>query len=484
MIREAAYPDAKGSAFDLPSYLADIGPALFTPAEPLSVVQEITALQHVLGKEKLYPVIHVPRVRLAEGSTSAHGVVTNLCASRDLMAKLLGLTDHRQSAVAFSNRTTQTVAPEFVSSSQAPAHDVVVEGDRVDLTRLPALRQHVFDVGHYVTAGHCTTCDVSGNADNTSIQRCWVKGPRLMTMFPYPGSHNARNVESHWARGEPCPVAVWIGHHPSVVIGAQVKLGHPESHWAAAGGVAGRPIRLVPSVTHGSRIMVPADAEFVIEGWIPPNRLEIDGPFAEYPGYVGVQIVTPVIEVTCVTHRRNALFHDFGGGLEDHLVPENMAMEGKVYSLVKPLAPSLINVHVPFSGRRFHAYLQFRDPPRGEVRDALTAALAYRRLRTVFAVDEDIDIFDDRSLLWAMATRVQWHRDTISVDGLSHGNLDPSLPVGATTVTKVAIDATLPPAPASGLPKPFAPINTVSDRALERARAVFKNTKAGSWPSA
>ena len=470
--------------FDLSSYLADLGPALFEPAHSLSVVHEITALQHVLSKANRYPVIHVRAPRLADGTPSEHGVVTNLCASRELMAKLLGLADHRNSAAAFANRTASTIAPTVVGSAEAPVHGVVLQGERIDLTRLPALRQHVFDVGHYVTAGHCTTCDPDTGVDNTSIQRCWLKGPRLMTMFPYAGSHNARNIEKHWARGEPCPVAVWIGHHPSVVIGAQVKLGHPESHWAAAGGIAGRSIRLTPSVTHGDRIMVPADAEFVIEGFIPPDRLEADGPFAEYPGYVGVQIATPVINVTCVTHRRKALFQDFGGGMEDHLIPENMAMEGKIFGLVKSLAPSLINVHVPFSGRRFHAYLQFRDPARGEVRDALTAAIAYRRLRTVVALDEDIDIFDDRSVLWAMATRVQWHRDAVMVDGLSHGNLDPSLPVGATTVTKVGIDATLPPAPASHLPKPFAPVNAVSDRALAQAHGIVQHAEAATWPSA
>jgi 2,5-furandicarboxylate decarboxylase 1 len=470
--------------FDLSSYLADVGPSLFAPAGSLSVVQEITALQHVLSKSKRFPVVHVRKPRLAGGDISECGVVTNLCASRELMAKLLGLADHRDSAAAFSNRTTVTIAPTVVGSAEAPVQSVVMQGDRVDITRLPALRQHVFDVGHYITAGHCTTCDPDSKADNTSIQRCWVKAPRLMTMFPYAASHNARNVEKYWARGEACPVAVWIGHHPAVVIGAQVKLGHPQSHWAAAGGIAGQSIRLVPSVTHGDRIMVPADAEIVIEGWIPPNRLEADGPFAEYPGYVGVQIATPVIEVTCVTQRRGAILHDFGGGLEDHLVPENMAMEGKIYGLVKPIAPSLINVHVPFSGRRFHAYLQFRDPPRGEVRDALTAAIAYRRLRTVVAVDEDIDIFDDRSVMWAMATRVQWHRDTVKVDGLTHGNLDPSLPAGATTVTKVGIDATLPPAPSSVLPKPFAPVNAVSDAAMAQARGILEKTEMASWPSA
>jgi UbiD family decarboxylase len=463
---------------NLQSYLTTLGPALFEPAGPLSVVQEITALQHVLSKSRYYPVIHVKQPRLADDSLSAFGVVTNLCASRMLMAKLLGVADHRQSAAVFAKRTMSTLDPVVVTSAAAPVQQVILENDGVDLRRLPALRQHIYDVGHYITAGHCTTCDPDSTIDNTSLQRCWIKGPQLMSIYPYPASHNARNIEKYWARGQACPIAVWIGHHPAVVVGSQAKLGHPESHWAATGGISGEPLRLVPSLTHG--IMVPADAELVIEGWIPPNRLEADGPFAEYPGYVGVQVATPVVEVTRITHRRGALYHDFGGGLEDHLVPENMAMEGKIYGLVKPIAPSLINVHVPFSGRRFHAYLQFRDPPRGEVRDALTAAISYRRLRTVVAVDEDIDIFDDSSVLWAVATRLQWHRDMLKVDGLSHGNLDPSLPFGATTVSKMGLDATLP---APHLPKPFPPINTVSDAALIRARDVIDNSKGSTWPS-
>ncbi len=468
----------------LRAYLSGLGSALLQLEQQLSVVQEITALQHALGRAARYPVIHVVHPRLANGSASEFAVVTNLCASRELMARAFGLADHRNAARAFATRAATGIVPTDVAREDAPVQQVIVRGEDIDLLRLPALRQHAFDVGHYVTAGHCTTIDPDGGADNTSVQRCWIKKSRLLSFFPYAGSHNARNVERYWARGEACPIAIWIGHHPAVVVGSQAKLAYPESHWSATGGVAGEPIRLVPTVTHGTRLKVPADAEMVIEGRVPQNRLEADGPFAEYPGYVGVQIAAPVIEVTCLTHRRDALYHDFGGGLEDHLIPENMAMEGKLYAMIKPLAPSLINAHVPFSGRRFHAYLQFRDPPRGEVRDALTAALAYRRLRTVIAVDEDIDLFDDRSVLWAVATRVQWHRDTIQVDGLSHGNLDPSLPLGASTVTKFGIDATLPPAPAAGLPKPFAPTNSVNDVAFAKASNFLRTLDITKWPEA
>jgi 2,5-furandicarboxylate decarboxylase 1 len=358
----------------------------------------------------------------------------------------------------------------------------VEEGEAVDLGRLPILRQHQGDLGHYVTAGHCTTVDPESGIDNTAIQRCCVRGPRRLTFYPYPGSHNARNVERWWARGEPCPVAIWIGHHPRIAMAAQAQLGYPQSHWAAAGGGGGEPIALTPSRTFGERILVPADAEIVIEGWCPANVREADGPFAEYTGVMGVQIATPVIDVTCVTRRRDAWYHDIGAGLEDHLVPDNLAMEARIWSLVKPTSPSLIAVHVPFSGRRFNVYLQFRDPRLGEVRDALAAALSYRRIRTAIAVDEDIDPGDDRAVLWALATRMTWGRDAFRVDGLSHPNLDPSLPAGASTITKLAIDATLQPAPGPGLPKPFTPRLKVGEVALAKARALLAGADSKEWP--
>lgn len=469
---------------NLREHLASRGTALWRIDTSLSVVQEITALQHALSEIGRYPALLVERPRLADGTASALPVVTNLFASRASVAQLLGLDDHRRAAAAFARLAGAPREPLHVARDEAPVQEVLERGDDVDLRRLPALRQHELDLGHYITAGHCITVDPESGVDNVSVQRCAIRGARRLTFYPYPSSHNARNVAKWEARGEPCPFALWIGHHPKVVLGAQAKLAHPQSHWGAAGGIAGEPIRLVASVTHGDKLRVPADAEIVIEGFVPPGMRVADGPFAEYTGYVGVQTASHAVEVTAITRRREALYADFGAGLEDHLVPENMAMEGRVYALLKPLAPSLQNVHVPFSGRRFHAYLQFRDPERGEVRDALAAALGYRRLRTVIAVDEDIDLFDERALLWALATRVQWHRDAIKVDGLTHPNLDPSLPPGASTISKLGIDATLPPASRPGRPKPFVPANSVAAAALEAARRLVGGVDASAWPSA
>jgi 2,5-furandicarboxylate decarboxylase 1 len=471
---------------DLRSFLEHNSAAIWRIDAPLSARHDLTALQHELDAAGRFPILRATRVPDLAGRATPIGVVTNLTASRELTASALGIPDHRQTAAWFAARSAAGIEPLRVSAANAPVQQVVWQGAEADLQRLPVLTQHELEPGPYLTAAHATTFDPDSGIDNTAIQRCWVLGPQRMTWFPYPTTHNMRNLRKFWARGEPCPVAFWIGHHPAVLLGTQAKLRYPESHWAAAGGVLGEALRVVPSLLHGERIMVPADAEIVIEGYAYPDQMHADGPFGEYTGYLGAQVQAPVVDVRCITMRRDALYHDYGSGLTDMLVPDNMAMEGKVYQLVKAVAPSLVNVHVPTEGRRFHAYLQLRDPARGEARDALTAALAYRRLKTVVAVDADVDLFAPQSVLWALATRVQWSRDSIIVDGLSGSNLDPSLPEGAGTASKIGIDATMPPPPRPGAPRMVPPVATVPTDAARRAREWLGavGSAGDKWPRA
>ena len=467
---------------DLRTYLNEIDNAIFRPDKPLSTVQEITALQHALAETNRHPAILVEKPELPDGTIGSMPVLTNIFASRELSARALGVDDHRTAARALSILASKSVEPTLVNPQHAPVREVVAKGSDANLEDLPALRQHVGDVGHYITCGHVVTVDPDSGVDNMGIQRLWVRGPRLMGCYMLPTSHNMLNLRKFWDRGESCPVAVWIGHHPAVEMGAQTKQGYPESHWGVAGGAVGKALRLVPSITHSEQILVPADAEIVIEGFLPVDRIEAEGPFAEFSGYLGPQIPNPVIEVTCITRRSDAIYHDCGSGLPDHLVPDNLAMEGYVYSLARQVSPSLINVHVPVSGRRFHAYLQFDGPRPGEVRDAMAAAISFRRLKAVFAFDDDIDIFDDRQVMWAIATRVQWHRDLATLAGMTLAPLDPSAPDSGETITKALVDATMPAPLKRGQPRPMAPRNRVSDKALTAARTALEGVDASGWP--
>jgi 2,5-furandicarboxylate decarboxylase 1 len=430
---------------DLRQFLTEHSESVWELPGEVSSVHELTALQHLLDERHQYPILHAKGVRNLAGVRGDVSVVTNLTASRELTARALGIADHRGTAQWFASRTQAGIAPVIVSREDAPVQQHVMRDEQASLFDLPVLTQHESEPGPYLTAAHATTFDPDSGIDNTAIQRCWVKSARQMTWFPYPASHNARNLRKFHARGEACPVAFWIGHHPAVLLGTQAKLKYPESHWEAAGGVLGAPLRLVPSVLHGERIMVPADAEIVIEGWARPGRLSPDGPFGEYTGYLGGEVTAPLVDIECITRREQAIYHDYASGLTDMLVPDNMAMEGKLYSLVKAVAPALVNVHVPTEGRRFHAYLQFKHPGPGEVRDALLAAMAYRRVKMVVAVEEDVDLFSPDAMLWALATRVLWSRDAITVEGLSGSSLDPVLPEGVATTAKIGIDATRTP---------------------------------------
>lgn len=467
---------------DLRTFLNDHADVVWSLPDGLSLRHDLTAIQHALDARGAFPVLVAGGMTDAEGRPSSLRVVTNLTASRELTARALGMPDHRHAAKWFAERSAAGVEPITLSRAQAPVQQIVCEGADADLRSLPILTQHELEPGPYLTAAHATTYDPDTGIDNTAIQRCWAHHPRRMSYYPYPTTHNARNVRKFWERGEACPIAFWIGHHPAVSIGTQAKLRYPQSHWSAAGGVMGEPLRLVPTITHGDRIKVPADAEIVIEGFVPPGVLEPDGPFGEYTGYLGPAVQAPVCEITAITRRGDAIYHDYGSGLTDMLVPDNMAMEGKLFDLVRAVAPSLLNVHVPTAGRRFHAYLQLDRPTPGEARDALAAALAYRRTKLVIAVDADVDVFSADAMSWAVATRVQWSRDSFTLDGLSGSSLDPSLPPGQSTASKLAVDATLPPPSLRGA-HPVTPVATVPADAAARAESLVSSAFRDTWPT-
>jgi len=429
-------------ALDLSGFLASAERFVVRVAEPLCVRHEVTALQHALWHHGRAPILLVEQPCLGDGSPSPFRAVTNLTASREATAFALGLADHRRAAEALLARLAERREPVVVARDEAPVKQVVLRGEAARADRLPAFTQHAADPGPYLTAAHASTFDPDTGVDNTAIQRAWVRSPRELPWYPYPASHNRRNLTKFWERGEAAPLVFWIGHHPAVSIGAQAKLGYPESHWGAAGALAGAPVRLVASELYGEKLLVPADAEIVLEGHVPPQRLEPEGPFGEYTGYVGAATRSPVFVLECVTHREAAIYHDYGSGLPDALVPDNMLIEAELLRLSRQASPAVRNVHVPLSGRRFHAWLQSGPLGRGEARAVLQAALGYRRVKHVALFDEDVDVFDASQVAWALATRVQAERDLVVLKDLPGSLLDPSLDAGRTTTSKLGIDAT------------------------------------------
>ncbi len=427
---------------DLRSFLAEMEGETVRVPRPIPVRYGVSALQHKLDIGHLDPVLLIEQPRLADGSVSPFKAVTNLNASRARVAKILGLEDHRRAARDLAARMAARIEPVRVGRDVAPVKQVVRRGPGLTLGGMPVFTQHDCDPGPYLTAAHATTWDPDTGIDNTAIQRVWAKPGNELPFYPYPASHNRANVMKFWQRGEDAPIAFWIGHHPAVSIGAQAKLGYPESHWSTAGALAGEPVRLVPTELFGDSLLVPADAEIVLEGRVLRNRFEPEGPFGEYTGYAGDATESPVFALECVTHRLDAIYHDIASGLRDALVPEDLLNEARIFAIARGVTDAVRNVHVPSVSRRFLAIVQVGEIGAEAARELLRRTLEYRRTKTVVLVGEDIDPFDRDQVDWAVATRVQWDRDSLLLRGMPGSMLDPSLPPGSAETAKLGIDAT------------------------------------------
>ncbi|MBI2955189.1 MAG: UbiD family decarboxylase [Chloroflexi bacterium] len=412
-----------------------------------------------LGK---YPLVIFNQVITANGKVSRFPLAFNVTGDRRKLAHAIGST-FEDVAIDWRQRVWQGgPKPQVVDRSEAPVKQNVLAGDRVNLRDLPAMRMHEMDPGHYITAGMLTTYDPNQGIDNCALQRGFIAGPREIRCYLAPHSHNYMNYLAHQKLGTDLRVAYWIGHHPGVLMGAQTTLGYPESHFAAASAVLGQPVRLVPSETLGDDFLVPADAEIVIEGVMKPGKLDLEAPFGEYPRYFGPQRMSPVFDVTAVTHRNDAIYEQFLVGINNNY--GGTQEEGTIYAAVKRVVPEVQRVFVPVSGSgRYHAYIQLKKTHDGQPREAIMAALASSYIvKHVIVVDDDIDIYDDRWVLWAVATRSQWDRDMVIFPRSYGCQLDPTSGERGLS-TKGGIDATKP-APPRRYPKRLNVPEAVLDR--------------------
>ncbi len=323
--------------------------------KPLNAEWEITALAMKLEKAQRFPILVCENV-IVNGRRAEIPVVTFLMASRLRLARAFGV-DVRQAGVACAERVQARLKPVVVSRAEAPVKEVVEKGAEVDVRRLPALRHHRMDPGRYITEGLFLTFNRETRLDNSAMQRGWLVDRDEIRVFIGPSTHNADNLRGYEEAGEDMPAAYWVGHHPLVLLGAQSHIGPEESHYEAAGGTLGTPLRLVPSETLGSDFLVPADAEIVIEGYVQKGQRKPEGPFGEYTRHVGPQRWNPVLKVTAITRRRTAYWDDVMVG-HTHWI-SSLTKEGEAFRAVRRVVPGVKAVHVPMSGCGVaHVYIQ------------------------------------------------------------------------------------------------------------------------------
>jgi 2,5-furandicarboxylate decarboxylase 1 len=197
-------------------------------------------------------------------------------------------------------------------------------------------------------------------------------------------------------------------------------------------------------------IRVPADAEYVIEGYLEPTGYnEKEGPYGEYLGYYGGVKMNPVFHITAITHRRDALFQTatISGNrmdLTDTSNLEALRTELNAWAALKSVVREPVSVYAPVSaGGSMSLRFTLRQRFPGEARSALYTVLGSVGVKNAFAVDPDVDIFSDKQMEWAFGTRFQPDKDLVLLTGVRAGPLDPSLH-GGSAGSRAGYDLTWP----------------------------------------
>lgn len=437
---------------DLRSFVAEarqFGPDYFASvSRRVEPVLESCVIQQKLAADGRYPVL-----RFEDIAGSDFPLVSSLFGSYDLLGLALGVEpggDRSRILDAFRERAANPQKPVEIAGDDAPVREVIETGEAIDLSRLPLTHHAEKDSGKYITAGVLVLRDPDSGVINTGMYRHEIKGSNQLGCMFNPAHHAAHIYRRCKELGKKMEAVLFIGHHPAALIGSLAEGSIETPEFEIMGGLMGEPL----AVTAGETVdlPVPAFAEIAIEGYLDPAAETADGPFAEFTNYYGpAKDPIGLMTVTAVTRRKDAIYHDLDPAHQEHNLANALSLESRVYDSVKSLVPSVTAVSVPVSGScRFIAYVAIKKSVAGQGKSAGLAAIAANpNLKIAVVVDDDVDIYRDERVLWAIATTCEADRDMTIIPNALGSHLNPSAygeirdergPMN----TKMVLDATRP----------------------------------------
>jgi UbiD family decarboxylase len=335
-----------------------------------------------------------------------------------------------------------------ISRAEAPCQQLVLTGDDADLTKLPVHLQHGCDGAPYISASIDYVIDPKTGWTNVGLRRLMLRARRQAGIDLVAPSDLRAIYEASASAGQRLPVSFVVGAHPIDHVAGTMRL--PVDELGLVASLRNAPLPVVKCITNDIR--VPADAEYVLEGYLDERgHVEPEGPYGEFLGYYGAVKRNPVFHLTAITRRRDALFQTstIGGktlGRTDTAQLSALRTEIMIWRALEGAVREPVAVYATTSsGGAFNVRVALRQRVPGEARNAIAACLgALANCKNVYVVDPDIDIFSDEQMDWAMATRFQPDRDLIVMGGMRTLPLDPSLPVGSRVGAKAGYDLTWP----------------------------------------
>lgn len=390
----------------------------------------------------------------------------NGLGNRQRVAMALGLpleASYRDITVTMKERLLRPVAPVEVPSG--PVKEVILRGDEIDLYEFPVPKYNHMDGGRYINT-YCgvATMNPETKVMNVGTYRGMILEKNKIGVLLATTQHWGHHFVKYREMGREMPVAVVYGWDPTLLMVAGAPIvHHGRSEYDYCGALRECPVELVKCET--SDIMVPAAAEIVVEGFINPDpgTYEMEGCFGEYPGtYGGLKSLKPVLRVECITHRKNPIFR---GGLVGN-TPGRLSEDGYWISpavcaviwnhLDDVGVPNVLGVWGSPVAVANNVRVQIKKIYRGHAQQVAMAlwsnSISNYSSKNVVVVDEDIDVFSDDAVEWAISYRTNAEMHDIQFFHNTFGSmLDPSTPLplrnvqkyGQGKTSRVLIDATV-----------------------------------------
>jgi len=401
----------------------------------ISAKFEISAFVMELQRQKKFPVLVFEEV-----DNSEFPVIVSVNSTRKRLAMALE-TEERNLVQELRKREENLIEP--VCIDKAPIKENVILGEDVNLFSLPIPTHFSGDGGPYICSGLVIMKDPDTGIYNVSYHRMQLKEKNRLGISLHSRRH-AFDIHRRMERkGKPLEVAIAIGCHPALALGAVAKGDIDTDEYKLIGGLLGEPLEVTPGSIND--LLIPAQAEIVIEGEILPEVREPEGPFAEFPGYYSGRSTRNVVVVKAINYRNGAAYQDLTPGrAAEHYILGAVPRESSIFKFVRKCVPTIKGVHMPYSGvGAYHCYLSIDQSAAGQAKEAIFAAFAHDHfLKLAICVDDDIDIYDEEQVLWAVATRMQAHKDIFIVKNVMGCILDQTSDEGLTS--KMGIDATKP----------------------------------------
>jgi 4-hydroxy-3-polyprenylbenzoate decarboxylase len=339
-------------------------------------------------------------------------------------------------------------------AESGPVKEIVLTEEKADLSILPILRSFKGDAGKFVTFGLTVTKHPDTEVTNIGVYRMQILNARKAIMHWQIHKRGAQHLEifkdkrsksgEGGNRDRQIPVAVVIGADPATLFSAVAPVPEGMDKYLFSGIVRKKGIKLVKCSTVD--LEVPATAEIVLEGYVDPDDMQMEGPFGDHTGYYTPPEPYPCFNLTCVSMRKNPIYLTTVVGkpiLEDAYIGK--VIERSFLPLIQMFHPEVVDFSMPpaawFQGL---AIISIKKRYPGQAKKVMMGLWGMGQLsltKMFVTVDHDINVHDMDEVLWAVTTRTDPKRDLMIIENAPTDTLDPSSPL-LNLGSKVGIDAT------------------------------------------